>query len=119
MSGAGRLPIAVALRYDGTGAPRVTAKGRAELAERIVAAAREHGIPLQDDPALAPALAAVLSRIPLGDEIPETLYRAVAEVIAFAYLVSGRIPPGLDAATRQTVATRMAPEPPLDREAGD
>jgi flagellar biosynthesis protein len=115
MSGAGRLPIAVALRYDGTGAPRVTAKGRAELAERIVAAAREHGIPLQDDPALA----AVLSRIPLGDEIPETLYRAVAEVIAFAYLLSGRIPPGLDAATRQTVATRMAPEPPLDREAGD
>jgi len=84
------LPIAVALRYDGTGAPRVTAKGRAEVAERIVALAREHGVPLQDEPALA----AVLARIPLGDEIPEALYRAVAEVIAFAYLLSGKWPPG-------------------------
>jgi len=84
------LPIAVALRYDGTGAPRVTAKGRAEVAERIVALAREHGVPLQDDPDLA----AVLARIPLGEEIPEALYRAVAEVIAFAYLLSGKWPPG-------------------------
>lgn len=84
------LPLAVALRYDGAGAPRVTAKGRAEVAERIVALAREHGVPLRDDPELA----AVLSRIPLGDEIPEALYRAVAEVIAFAYLLSGKWPPG-------------------------
>jgi len=50
--------------------------------------AREHGVLLHDEPALA----AVLARIPLGDEIPEALYRAVAEVIAFAYLVSGRVP---------------------------
>lgn len=84
-------PIAVALRYDGTGAPRVTAKGRSGVAERIVAVAREHGVPLQEEPDLA----AVLARIPLGDEIPEALYRAVAEVIAFAYLLSGRWPPGL------------------------
>ena len=84
------VPLAVALRYDGAGAPRVTAKGRAEVAERIVALAREHGVPLRDEPELA----AVLSRIPLGDEIPEALYRAVAEVIAFAYLLSGRWPPG-------------------------
>jgi len=83
--------LAVALRYDGVGAPRVTASGRAELAERIIAVAREHGVPLQDDPELA----AILARIPLGDEIPEVLFRAVAEVIAFAYLVSGRFPPGV------------------------
>jgi flagellar biosynthesis protein len=87
----GRLPLAVALRYDGSGAPRVTAKGRAEVAERIVALAREHGVPLQDEPELA----AVLAQVPLGDEIPELLYRAVAEVIAFAYLLSGRWPPGI------------------------
>jgi flagellar biosynthesis protein len=85
----------VALRYDGTGAPRVTAKGRAAVAERIVALAREHGVPLQDDPDLA----AVLARIPLGEEIPEALYRAVAEVIAFAYLLSGRWPRGAPADT--------------------
>jgi len=84
-------PIAVALRYDGTGAPRVTAKGHDEVAERIVALAREHGVALHEEAALA----AVLARIPLGDEIPEALYRAVAEVIAFAYLLSGRWPPGV------------------------
>ncbi len=100
--GPARLPLAVALRYDGAGAPRVTAKGRAEIAERIVAAAREHGVPLQEEPALA----AVLAQIPLGDEIPEALYRAVAEVIAFAYVVSGRLPPGLDEATRQAAEAR-------------
>ena len=84
-------PIAVALRYDGTGAPQVTAKGHGEIAERIVALAREHGVTLHEEAALA----AVLARIPLGDEIPEALYRAVAEVIAFAYLLSGRWPPGV------------------------
>ncbi|MGD9171725.1 MAG: flagellar protein FhlB, partial [Candidatus Thiodiazotropha sp.] len=41
-------------------------------------------------------LAALLSQIPLGDEIPEALYRAVAEVIAFAYLLSGKRPPGYE-----------------------
>ncbi|HIP52884.1 MAG TPA: flagellar protein FhlB [Chromatiales bacterium] len=82
--------LAVALHYDGRNAPHVTAKGRGDVAQRIVALAREHDIPLQDDPQLA----ALLAQIPLGDEIPENLYRAVAEVIAFAYLISGKRPPG-------------------------
>ncbi|MCW8906067.1 MAG: EscU/YscU/HrcU family type III secretion system export apparatus switch protein [Sedimenticola sp.] len=81
---------AVALLYDGENAPRVTAKGEGKIAEEIFRLAREHDIPLQNDPQLA----AVLSQIPLGDEIPEALYRAIAEVIAFAYLVSGKRPPG-------------------------
>jgi flagellar biosynthesis protein len=82
--------IAVALHYDGENAPRVTAKGQGELAERILALAKEHDIPLHDDPELA----AILTQIPLGDEIPETLYLVIAEVIAFAYMVSGKRPPG-------------------------
>jgi flagellar biosynthesis protein len=82
--------VAVALHYDGESAPRVTAKGQGELAERILALAQEHGIPLHDDPELA----AILTQIPLGDEIPETLYLVIAEVIAFAYMVSGKRPPG-------------------------
>lgn len=82
--------IAVALHYDGEKAPRVTAKGQGELAERILALAEQHGIPLHDDPELA----AILTQIPLGDEIPETLYLVIAEVIAFAYMVSGKRPPG-------------------------
>ncbi|MCG7866875.1 MAG: flagellar protein FhlB [gamma proteobacterium symbiont of Stewartia floridana] len=84
--------LAVALKYDGENAPRLTAKGRGELAERILALAEEHDIPLHEDVELA----ALLSQIPLGDEIPQALYRAVAEVIAFAYLLSGKRPPGFE-----------------------
>ena len=95
---ASRFPqIAVALRYDGRDAPRVTAKGEDELASAICDIAREHGVPLYENPQLA----VVLSQIELGEQIPEALYRAVAEVIAFAYLLSGRvcgIPPTGDSA---------------------
>ena len=80
--------VAVALLYDGENAPRITAKGEGEVARQILELAREHGIPLEGDAELAE----VLSQIPLGEEIPEALYRAIAEVIAFAYLVSGRRP---------------------------
>ncbi|MCB1760779.1 MAG: EscU/YscU/HrcU family type III secretion system export apparatus switch protein [Gammaproteobacteria bacterium] len=88
--------LAVALLYDGENAPVVTAKGRGEVAQRILQLAEEHGIPLQGDPELA----AILAQIPLGNEIPEALYRAIAEVIAFAYLVSGKRPPGFEASPR-------------------
>jgi flagellar biosynthesis protein len=80
MSAPAATRIAVALQYErGTGAPRVTAKGRGQVAENIIASAEEHGVALQEDPLLAEALA----RLPLDDEIPEELYRAVAEVIGF------------------------------------
>ncbi len=83
---------AVALRYDRAkdGAPRVVAKGQGHLAESIIAAAREHGVPLHEDPNLA----AGLSAIDLETEIPAELYRAVAEVLAFIYrLNAGRFVP--------------------------
>ncbi len=79
--------VAVALRYDGKNAPKVTAKGEDALAEQICRLAREHDVPLYEDARMA----RVLSHIELGDEIPENLYRAVAEVIAFAYLLSGKV----------------------------
>jgi flagellar biosynthesis protein len=78
----------VALRYEGVGAPRVTAKGEGLVAEKILELAKEHHIPLHEDPNLV----AVLAKLELGDEIPVALYRAVAEVIAFAYMVSGKVP---------------------------
>jgi flagellar biosynthesis protein len=87
-----RPDLAIALNYDGENTPRLTAKGQDELAKRIVELAKEHDVPLHQDPQLA----ALLSQIPLGDEIPEALYRAVAEVIAFAYMVSGKRPPGYE-----------------------
>jgi len=97
---AGKRDLAIALRYDGQNAPRITAKGRGQVADRILGLADEHGVPLREDPELA----ALLSQVPLGDEIPEALYRAVAEVIAFAYLLSGKRPPGYE--------PTIAPPPP-------
>lgn len=82
--------IAVALHYDGAGAPKVTAKGRGEVAAAIRRLAVDNEIPLCENAELAVAL----SHIDLGQEIPEPLYRAVAEVIAFAYLMAGRTGPG-------------------------
>ena len=86
-------PVAVALEYGGDGAPRVTAKGMGAVAERIIGLAETAKVPLHPDRALVK----VLSRVELGDEIPETLYRAVAEVIAFAYLIKGKAPEGWSA----------------------
>lgn len=79
---------AVALHYAGAGAPRVTAKGHGLTAERIREIAEEHDIPLWEDAALAD----VLARVDLGEQIPESLYRAVAEVIAFAWQLRGLTP---------------------------
>lgn len=73
------LPLAVALEYDGHGAPRVTAKGHGVVAEKIVETAREHDIAVEQNAALAQALSAV----ELDDTIPEELYLATAQVIAF------------------------------------
>lgn len=84
--------IAVALNYDGEGAPTVTAKGNDETAQRILELAEEHNVPLYPNPELA----ATLVQIPLGDEVPEKLYRAVAEVISFAYLLAGKMPAGYE-----------------------
>lgn len=83
--------IAVALQYDGKNAPKVTAKGEGFTAQQILAIAEQHGIPLQTEPELA----RILAQVPLGEEIPQQLYIAVAEVIAFAYFIAGKTPDSL------------------------
>ena len=79
---------AVALEWNGEGAPRVTAKGHHEVADTILAIAREHDVPVNEDPELTE----VLAHVQLGEEIPAELYLAVAQVIAFAYRLSGKAP---------------------------
>ena len=74
------------MRYEGSGAPRVTASGQGLIADRIIEVARENGIPVREDPALAQALAA----LELETEIPEDLYTAVAEAIAWAYALDAK-----------------------------
>jgi flagellar biosynthesis protein len=81
---------ASALHYEGTGAPKVTASGQGYIADRIIEVARENGIPIREDPALSQALEA----LELGEEIPQDLYKAVAEAIAWAYSLDAQIAAG-------------------------
>lgn len=74
---------AVALRYDRNRetAPRVVATGRGYLAERIIEAARKHGVTIYEDKELIE----LLSRLELYQVIPMELYQVIAEVLAFVY----------------------------------
>lgn len=82
------LEKAVALYYDGEHSPVITATGSGELAQQIIAVAREHNVPLCDNPSLVDFLVT----LELGDEIPEKLYLAIAYIIAFAYDLKGMTP---------------------------
>lgn len=82
----GKQKRATALSYSGEGAPKVVAEGRGLIADRIVDAAKAAGVPIRNDPALAEALA----QLDLGREIPEDLYTAVAEALAWAYRLDTR-----------------------------
>jgi flagellar biosynthetic protein FlhB len=79
--------VAVALAYEreGSGAPRIIAKGERLIAQEIVRLARESGVPVVRNVPLAQAL----SRLELGEEVPEELYEAVAEVLHFVYRLEG------------------------------
>jgi flagellar biosynthesis protein len=78
----------VALSYDGITAPTLSAKGIGNFAEEIIALAKEHNIPIREEPELV----GLLARLKLGEEIPRELYVAVAETIAFAYMIKGKMP---------------------------
>lgn len=75
------VTLAVALQYErgSREAPRVTAKGRGLLAERIIALAEEHDVVIDANPALAEALGGV----EIDNTIPIELFEAVSEVIGF------------------------------------
>ena len=84
-----KIKKAVALKYsrERDTAPRVTAKGAGPIAEKILELAEKEGIPIAEDPDLVTALA----RLDFYDEIPPELYRAVAEILAFAYRVNNKM----------------------------
>lgn len=81
---------AVALEYDGKEAPIVTAKGDDLLAKDIIQIAEQHGIPIYHDAGLAK----LLSQIELDEAIPKNLYVVIARIIAFAYMLNGKVPEG-------------------------
>lgn len=79
--------LAVALHYDRKGAPTVIAKGRGTIGAKIIEVAKANNIPIEENEVLAGAL----SRVEIGDEIPNELYKAVAEVLVFVLRLSGRV----------------------------
>lgn len=82
------LKQAVALKYSPLDmqAPSVVAKGKGIVAEEIMHKAKEHGVPIQEDASLVE----VLGQLELNQEIPEELYRLVAEILSFVYRTDNR-----------------------------
>lgn len=80
---------AVALRYEKLKdrAPKVVAKGGGFIAEKIIEIARQNNIPIKEDPDLIE----LLYKLDIYDEIPEELYKVVAEVFAYIYKISGKM----------------------------
>jgi flagellar biosynthetic protein FlhB len=83
--------LAVAIKYDieTMVAPKVVAKGKRLVAEKIKEIATGHGIPIFENKDLAQSL---YDLVDVGSEIPENLYRAVAEVLSYIYRLKGRVP---------------------------
>jgi flagellar biosynthesis protein len=79
---------AVALKYapPKDRAPKITAKGSGLIAQKIIELAKEHGIPIQEDPVLVQ----VLAQLDFYQEIPPTVYLVIAEILAFVYSLHNR-----------------------------
>ena len=85
-----KTPKAVALKYDQekSNAPKVVAKGRGEIAKKIIEIAKTNHLPLYEDKNLV----LILEALEVESEIPPELYRAVAEVLAFIYRLNRKTP---------------------------
>lgn len=81
--------LAIAIKYDAArmSAPRVVAKGQGFIALKIREIALAHGIPIVERKPLAQAL---YKTVEVGQEIPERFYKAIAEILAYVYELSGR-----------------------------
>lgn len=84
-----KTKLAAAIRYNGSTdvAPKVTAKGRGVVAEKIIALAKKNDIPIKNDPALVQ----ILCKLEIDEQIPENLYKAVAEILAYVYSVNSKL----------------------------
>ena len=79
---------AVALGYNRSqdNAPKVLASGAGEIAHKIISLAKEHDIPIKEDPDLIE----ILSKVEVDQEIPPNLYKAVAEIFSFLYKITNK-----------------------------
>jgi flagellar biosynthetic protein FlhB len=81
------LAVALQYQYKDMSAPKVVAKGAELVAERIKEIAKAHGVPLVENKPLAQAL---YKTVDLGQTIPSSLYRAVADILAYVYRLRGK-----------------------------
>lgn len=94
MSKTDKPKSAVGIKYKeqseaGKGAaPEVIAKGFGDLADEIIAVAKQNGVMIHEDQYLSE----FLTTLDLGQEIPEQLYYVIAELIAFSYVLQGKFP---------------------------
>lgn len=80
------LATALKYRHGEDKAPKLVAKGRGAVAERIMQIARDNGVPIREDKELVE----VLSALEVSQEIPGDLYKAVAEILAFLYKLNAK-----------------------------
>lgn len=80
--------VAAAIKYDDQkdAAPKVIAKGRGVIAEKIIELAQKNNVVIKSDPALVQ----ILSKLDIDEQIPVELYKAVAEILAFVYSANNR-----------------------------
>jgi len=81
-----KIKKAVALKYDKDkdSAPKVKAKGKGETAKNIIKIAEEYNLPIKKDEDLVE----LLSKVEIDKDIPQNLYKAVAEVFSFVYKIT-------------------------------
>jgi flagellar biosynthesis protein len=79
---------ALALEYGKLKTPKVTAKGQNELARRIIEEAKKQGVYVAEDPQLL----ALLSKLDVGEEIPQDMFTAVAVILSWVYWLKGMKP---------------------------
>jgi flagellar biosynthesis protein len=79
--------VSLKYRHESDSAPRVTAKGKGKIAEKIIKIAKEHDIYIHEDPDLIE----VLSQLDINDEVPPDLYLVVAELLAFVYSLNNKM----------------------------
>ncbi len=80
-----------ALEYSGD-IPKIVAVARGKLVERLIQIARDHNITIYRDTDLVQ----VLAQLPVGSEIPETLFKAVSEILAYCYRINSEFKAKLD-----------------------
>ena len=101
---------AVALKYDGEGAPVVVASGMGYLAERMIEVPSESGVPVYEDNSLA----TMLSQLALGQEIPDALYQAIVEIYVY-FLNFDPKDPDKFRREREERAAQAAPAPAQEK----